>query len=94
MGELFEHEKRIINEANYMIEHNATVRETAKIFGVSKSTVYNDVTVKLFKLDQQLAIKVEKVLKKNKAERHIRGGFATKYKYRDIRLNKLGATQK
>ena len=74
-------EERVIESAIYIIEHNATVRQTAKQFGVSKSTVHKDVSERLPQINQRLAIKVREVLDKNKKERHIRGGLATKAKY-------------
>ncbi|MBQ8790559.1 MAG: sporulation transcriptional regulator SpoIIID [Ruminiclostridium sp.] len=67
--------------AEYIIENNATVRSTAKQFGISKSTVHQDVTSRLEKLNPELHKRVGEVLKKNKEERHIRGGLATKLKY-------------
>ncbi len=74
-------EERATAIANYIIEHNATVRQTAKEFGVSKSTVHKDVTQRLQEINSSLAISARKVLDLNKAERHIRGGLATKEKY-------------
>lgn len=74
-------EERTIDIANYIINKNATVRQTAKVFGVSKSTVHKDVTERLPKLNPMIFNKVKKILDKNKAERHIRGGQATKKKY-------------
>lgn len=68
--------------ARYLIEHNSTVREAAKIFGISKSTVHKDVTDKLSKINSELYETVLAVLQKNKSERHIRGGEATKRKYK------------
>ena len=65
----------------YIIDSNATVRQTAKKFGVSKSTVYKDVSERLIWINPALASEVRKVLDVNKAERHIRGGMATKEKY-------------
>ena len=72
---------RIVEEAEYIAETGATVRETAKIFLFSKSTVHKDVTDRLKKFDNELYRRVKKVLDKNLAERHIRGGLATKRKY-------------
>ncbi len=65
----------------YIVENNATVRATAKIFGISKSTVHMDVSQRLKKVDPSLYGQVRKVLEINKAQRHIRGGLATKKKY-------------
>lgn len=76
-------EERAVEIANYIIETNTTVRETAKVFGVSKSTVHKDVTERLPKINQQIAKDVKVVLDKNKAERHLRGGLATKRKYQN-----------
>ena len=74
-------EERAISIANYIVEHNATVRQTAKAFGVSKSTVHKDVTERLPAINHTLAGEARKVLDINKSERHIRGGMATKEKY-------------
>jgi len=74
-------EERAINIANYIIENNATVRQTAKQFGISKSTVHKDVTERLMQINPTLAKEARKVLDVNKSERHIRGGLATKEKY-------------
>ena len=65
----------------YIIENGATVRGAAKNFGFSKSGVHKDVTARLSDVDPVLAARVKEVLEKNKAERHIRGGLATKKKY-------------
>lgn len=74
-------EERAITIATYIIDHNATVRQTAKAFGVSKSTVHKDCTERLVQVNPILATQVRKVLDVNKSERHIRGGLATKEKY-------------
>lgn len=74
-------EQRAIDLANYIIAHNATVRQAAKEFGVSKSTVHKDIAERLEYINSSLARKARKVLDQNKAERHIRGGLATKAKY-------------
>ncbi len=66
----------------YIVEKEATVRAAAKNFGVSKSTVHKDMTQRLLALDANLARQVQRILLKNKAERHIRGGQATRRKYR------------
>ena len=70
----------------YIIENNATVRDTAKKFDISKSTVHKDVSQRLKQIDFDLYEKVRQVLNKNKAERHIRGGMATKMKYQTQHL--------
>ena len=75
-------EERAINIANYIIENNVTVRQTAKEFGISKSTVHKDVTERLMQVNPTLAKEARKVLDVNKLERHIRGGMATKRKYK------------
>ncbi len=72
---------RVILLANYMIETKATVRSAAKKFGVSKSTVHKDICDRLPELNKSLAKQAKAVLNENKAERHIRGGIATKNKY-------------
>ena len=74
-------EQRCIRIAPYVIRTGATVRVAAKKIGVSKSTVYKDLTQNLQHIDQSLFLKAAKVLQKNKAERHIRGGIATRQKY-------------
>ncbi len=73
--------QRAMDIAAYIIEHNATVRQTAKQFEVSKSTVHKDVAERLAQIDPSLASEVRKVLDINKSERHIRGGLATRAKY-------------
>ena len=75
-------EERTIEVAQYIIDNKATVRSAAKKFGISKSTVHKDVTERLSKINPALALDTKKVLEENKAERHIRGGEATKEKYR------------
>lgn len=67
--------------AKYIVENNATVRQTAKKFGISKSTVHKDVTERLTQINPALATQARKVLDVNKSERHIRGGLATREKY-------------
>lgn len=74
-------EDRAMEVANYIIENNATVRQAAKQFGISKSTVHKDCSDRLLLINPALATEVRKVLDVNKAERHIRGGLATKEKY-------------
>lgn len=74
-------EERAVEIANYIIDNNATVRQTAKQFGISKSTVHKDVTERLNQINPALANAARKVLDLNKSERHIRGGLATKEKY-------------
>ena len=74
-------EERAVEIANYIIETNATVRQTAKKFGISKSTVHKDVTDRLVRINPALAGQARLVLDINKSERHIRGGMATKEKY-------------
>ena len=73
-------EERAVEIAQYIINSKDTVRGAAKKFGVSKSTVHKDITDRLIKINRSLAIDVRKVLDENKAERHIRGGMATKIK--------------
>ncbi len=74
-------EERAIKMAEYIVENKATVRQTAKVFGISKSTVHKDVTQRLLHISPGLAEEARKVLDVNKSERHIRGGLATKDKY-------------
>ena len=73
--------KRVIREAEYIVETKSTVRQTALIFHFSKSTVHKDVTERLKEIDKGLYKKVKKVLDFNLSERHIRGGEATRKKY-------------
>lgn len=75
-------EERTINIGHYIIEKKATVRAAAKYFGVSKSTVHKDVTERLKKINPRLAYEVRNVLDENKSERHLRGGLATRKKYK------------
>jgi len=77
-------EERAMDIAKYIITEQATVRQTAKVFGVSKSTVHKDVTERLPKINPLVANQVKNILDKNKAERHIRGGKATRMKYSNI----------
>lgn len=74
-------EERAVEIANYIVETKATVRSTAKQFGVSKSTVHKDITERLIQINPSLAGEARKILDINKSERHIRGGLATKKKY-------------
>lgn len=74
-------EERAVEVAHYIVESNATVRQTAKKFGISKSTVHKDVTDRLVQINPTLAKQARKVLDRNKSERHIRGGLATREKY-------------
>ena len=74
-------EERAIILAQYVLEHNATVRSAAKKFGVSKSTVHKDITERLKKQNAILYAQVQQVLSVNKAQRHLRGGMATRHKY-------------
>lgn len=77
--------ERVINEGNYIIETNATVRACAAHFGISKSTVHKDVTERLKDIDLALYGQVREVLNINLSERHIRGGMATKEKYANVK---------
>jgi len=75
-------EERACNLAVYMIENRATVRSAAKKFGISKSTVHKDLSERLAVYNRPLYLQVKQVLEVNKAERHIRGGMATRHKYK------------
>jgi putative DeoR family transcriptional regulator (stage III sporulation protein D) len=83
-------QERAIILGRYIVEKGVTVRACAKEFGISKSTVHKDVTQNLKTLQPSLYAEVKKVLDKNKSERHIRGGLATKLKYQ--RLKELNNT--
>lgn len=82
-----EMQKRVLEIGAYICEENATVRDAAKKFGVSKSTVHKDITEKLIRVNPAMYYAVRNVLDKNKAERHMRGGEATKVKYMNLRKN-------
>lgn len=73
--------KRVLDVSLYIIKTNATVRQAASVFGVSKSTIHKDVTERLPRINEELAAQAKQVLEHNKSERHIRGGEATKRKY-------------
>ena len=75
-------EERACDLALYIIEHQATVRSAAKQFGISKSTVHKDLSQRLPAINRALYLQVKEVLDLNKAERHIRGGIATRRKYK------------
>jgi putative DeoR family transcriptional regulator, stage III sporulation protein D len=77
-------EDRVLRIADYVLENNATVRQAAKKFATSKSTVHKDMTERLCTISPTAAREVAKVLKKNKEERHIRGGNATRIKYKSV----------
>ncbi len=74
-------EERAIEIAKYMIDNKSTVRQAAKQFGISKSTVHKDVTERLGGVNAELAAQIREILNLNKSERHIRGGMATREKY-------------
>lgn len=74
-------EERAVDLAHYIIDTGDTVRGAAKEFGISKSTVHKDVSERLKKINPALFLEVRTILDENKAERHIRGGMATKLKY-------------
>ena len=81
-------EERAISLAHYIIDSKDTVRGAASKFGISKSTVHKDVSERLLKINPGLANEVRVILDENKAERHIRGGMATKLKYEHDREEK------
>lgn len=80
-------EKRACDLAVYIIDNNATIRAAAKQFGVSKSTVHKDISERLDRCNHGLYLQVKQVLEVNKAERHIRGGIATRNKYKGMNAN-------
>lgn len=86
--ELPKNQERSIILGEYILKNKATVRLTAKQFGISKSTVHKDVSEKLKFTSPVLYKQVKEVLDENKRERHIRGGMATKHKYEEKRLTK------
>lgn len=82
-----ENKRRCIILGEYIAENKATVRKTAEVFSISKSTVHIDVTKRLSRVSPALAKEVNAVLQENKAQRHIRGGEATKEKYLKLKNN-------
>ncbi len=80
---------RVLQEANYMVKTKKTLREIAKIFNVSKSTVHKDLTTKLKKLDINLSEKIKLILEEHIQIRHIRGGESTKKKYLKLANNSI-----
>ena len=76
--------KRVVDICSYILESQATVRQAASVFGVSKSTVHKDMTERLPTINKQLSTQVKKILDNNKAERHLRGGEATRKKYQEL----------
>jgi putative DeoR family transcriptional regulator (stage III sporulation protein D) len=76
--------KRVLEVTAYILESKATVRQTAQTFDVSKSTIHKDVTERLPRINANLAAQVRSILDMNKAERHIRGGEATRKKYQGL----------
>lgn len=83
-------EKRACDLAVYIIDNNATIRAAAKQFGVSKSTVHKDISERLDRCNHGLYLQVKQVLEVNKAERHIRGGIATRNKYQRAKAKQPG----
>ena len=79
---------RILREAEHIANTQDTVRKTAKLMGISKSTVHKDVTQRLRYIDSSLYREVREILEHNKAERHIRGGLATKLKYEHLKTKR------
>ena len=77
-------EERVLEVAKYIIDSKSTIRRTAKIFGVSKSTIHKDMTERLPKINVTIADEAKFILDINKSERHIRGGNATKLKYKVV----------
>ena len=77
-------EQRAVRLGEYIAAHGATVRATAQAFGCSKSTVHKDVSTRLRSVSPGLFAQVQAVLARNKAERHLRGGAATRKKYRHL----------
>lgn len=78
-------DEKIKEEARYIVDNNATVRQAAKKFGISKSTIHNHMEKRLLKISKKMYNEVREVLDANKNERHIRGGNATREKYRALR---------
>ena len=78
--------KRIIEEAYYMINTNKTVREIAKVFNISKSTIHNDLHERLKYINLELYNEIKRILNYHKKTRHIRGGHSTKKKYEKLKF--------
>jgi len=78
--------KRAVRVAQHILQTSDTVRQTAEIFGISKSTVHKDVAERLPRINKDMSEQVKDILDKNKAERHLRGGEATRQKYAQINL--------
>lgn len=78
--------QRVIDIANYVLKTGDTVRAVADAFGVSKSTVHKDLTERLYQINPGMAEQVKVILENNKAERHLRGGEATRRKYQEERV--------
>ena len=86
--------ERVLNIANHINETHDTIRKTAKIYGYSKSTIHNDVSIKLKTIDFALYQRTKKILYENFAEKHIRGGAATKQKYKNLENEKYYEEEK
>ena len=80
--------ERCVVLGEYLVEHKDTVRGAAEVFGVSKSTVHKDVTETLGSVNRALYLEVQELLQKNKRERHLRGGEATRLKYSEKQIKK------
>ena len=80
-------EERAIEIAKYIVKNNSTVRGTANVFKISKSTVHKDISERLKEVDLELYLKAREILINNKEERHIRGGIATRERYRKLKEN-------
>lgn len=78
--------ERCVLLGEYLLEHQSTVRSAAQVFGVSKSTVHKDVTQTLKNVNKGLFLEVQQLLQKNKQERHLRGGEATRLKYKPLSM--------
>lgn len=80
-------EKRAVNIAEYIINSKCTIRQAARAFDVSKSTVHKDISSRMPEISMNLYIKARNVIEENLAERHLRGGIATHNKYKESRVN-------
>lgn len=85
----YECDERARELGNYILQNNATVRQAAAVFKISKSTVHKDVSQRLQNIDHELFLKVKGVLENNLRERHIRGGIATKQKYEKLKKGSI-----
>ena len=81
-------DERVLEEAKYIIETNNTIRKTASVFKISKSTIHKDISYRLKDINKEMYLEIEKILKEHIENRHIIGGQSTKEKYLKLKLNR------